>query len=221
MRKKCFIFDLDGVIVDTAKFHFLAWKNLATAIGINFTENDNEQLKGLSRVVSLEKILNLGNQKVDPNTFQKLLQQKNEEYLGYVNAMTPNNILPGVKVILDYLKAENYFIALGSASKNTEIILQKTNITSYFDTIVDGNSVSRAKPNPEVFLKAAQQCNCTPQECVVFEDSIAGIKAANTANMISIGIGDENILNEADFVFTSFLEIDSSFITNLNRIQKE
>jgi beta-phosphoglucomutase len=215
MNKVCFIFDLDGVIVDTAKFHFIAWQNLAKSLGIDFTEPENEQLKGVSRVHSLEKILEWGNKNVLEETFQELMDQKNREYLNYVNTMTPNDILPGVLPVLNFLKDNKYPIALGSASKNAKTILDKTNINHYFQAVVDGNAVTRAKPNPEVFLKAAELTHSLPENCIVFEDSLAGVQAANTAKMISIGIGDPAVLGSAQFVFTSFEEIKIPFIESL------
>ncbi|MCF1190931.1 beta-phosphoglucomutase [Mangrovimonas sp. AS39] len=215
MHKKGFIFDLDGVIVDTAKYHFLAWKNLANNMGVDFTEIQNEQLKGVSRVKSLEKILNWGNKSVSEEEFMELMAIKNEEYLGYINKMTEEEILPDVPKILSFLQEENQGIALGSASKNARTILNKVKLFSVFETIVDGNDVSKAKPNPEVFLIGAQKLGLDQHDCIVFEDSVAGIKAANNAGMISIGIGDKDILHEADYVFKDFTEISTDFIKEL------
>lgn len=214
-NKTAFIFDLDGVIVDTAKFHFQAWQTLANKIGINFTEKENEQLKGVSRVKSLEKILNWGNKTISDDDFQKLMAQKNEDYLSQVNQMTKDDILPGVVDFLKQLKAKNHPIALGSASKNSKTILKAVDLTDYFDAIVDGNEVQKGKPNPEVFLKAAEWLDTTPENSIVFEDSIAGIKAANTANMLSIGIGDRSVLSEADYCFKNFTEFNYQFFENI------
>ncbi|MCB0448040.1 MAG: beta-phosphoglucomutase, partial [Gelidibacter sp.] len=172
MTKKAFIFDLDGVIVDTAKYHFLAWKKLANSIGVDFTEHQNEQLKGVSRVKSLEKILGWGNKSISEDEFMELMALKNDDYLMYINKMDENEILPDVTKILDFLKKNNQYIALGSASKNARMILKKVNILDKFEVIVDGNDVSKAKPNPEVFLNAAKQLNCEPNNCIVFEDSL-------------------------------------------------
>lgn len=215
MTRKGFIFDLDGVIVDTAKYHFLAWKNLANSLGIDFTKEQNEQLKGVSRINSLEKILNWGNKTVSADEFQKLLVQKNEEYLEYITKMDENEILPNTEKILDFLIQNNQGIALGSASKNAVPILEKINLLSKFECIVDGNSVIKGKPNPEVFLKAADGLQVPPAECIVFEDSIAGIQAANAADMISIGIGEQNVLYEADYVFKDFTELSVEFLKSL------
>ena len=215
MNKKGFIFDLDGVIVDTAKYHFLAWKNLAKSIDIDFTHEQNEQLKGVSRVKSLEKILEWGNKTISEELFTSLMGKKNEEYLSFIEKMTDEEILPDVPKILNYLIEKQQPISLGSASKNARPILEKVHLLSKFDAIVDGNDVSKAKPNPEVFLIAAQHLNMKPEDCIVFEDSVAGVQAANTANMISIGIGEKEVLHEADYIFSDFTEIENSFIEEL------
>lgn len=152
MSKKTFIFDLDGVIVDTAKYHFLAWQRLAAQIGIEFTPEHNEQLKGVSRVRSLELILGLGNVEATQEEKNQWLVQKNTEYLSYIEDMDESEILPGVMQVLDYLKQKGQNIVLGSASKNAKPILEKAKIMHYFDAIVDGNDVSNAKPDPEFFL---------------------------------------------------------------------
>ena len=215
MTRKAFIFDLDGVIVDTAKYHFLAWKKLASGIGIDFTEHQNEQLKGVSRVKSLEKILSWGNKTIGEAEFTRLMALKNTDYLTYIEKMDEEEILPDVTKTLDFLRNENQHIALGSASKNARMILKKVNILDKFDVIVDGNDVTKAKPDPEVFLKAAEHLNVPAEHCMVFEDAVAGIQAANNAGMISIGIGEKNTLHEADYVFTDFTEIDIEFLKEL------
>ena len=215
MNKKGFIFDLDGVIVDTAKYHFLAWKKLANSIGVDFTEEQNEQLKGVSRVKSLEKILTWGNKSISEEEFMELMGLKNDDYLSYINKMDETEILPDVPKILDFLIANKQPIALGSASKNARIILEKVNLRTKFNAIVDGNNVKKAKPNPEVFVKAAELLQINPKDCVVFEDSLAGIQAANVAGMISIGIGNKEVLQKADYVFNDFTEIDIDFMKSL------
>ncbi|RZS92546.1 beta-phosphoglucomutase [Aquimarina brevivitae] len=215
MNRKGFIFDLDGVIVDTAKYHFLAWQNLANELGIPFTEEQNEQLKGVSRVKSLEKILEWGNTSISEDQFQKLMNDKNEEYLAYIATMDESEILPDVPRVLDFLCSKNQPIALGSASKNARIILEKVGLYSKFDTIVDGTNVTKAKPDPEVFILGASQLGVPNKQCIVFEDSLAGIQAANNAGMISIGIGDKNVLTEANYVFADFTQIHQDFINQL------
>ena len=215
MNNKAFIFDLDGVIVDTAKYHFLAWKKIANQLGINFTEEHNELLKGVSRIRSLDIILELGKKEATQEEKNMWLKQKNEDYLSQLIDMDDREILPGVFEVLKFLKDNNQPIALGSASKNARPILEKTGILSYFDVIVDGNDVTNAKPDPEVFLIAAKLLNVKPENAVVFEDSVAGIQAANIANMISIGIGDKTILHEAKYVFQDFTVISEQFLKEL------
>jgi beta-phosphoglucomutase len=212
MTKKAFIFDLDGVIVDTARYHFLAWQKLAQELGIEFTPEHNEELKGVSRVRSLDIILELGKVTASQEDKNRWLIQKNEDYLAYLVHIDQSEVLPGVMPILQFLKEKNQPIALGSASKNARPILEKTGIIHYFDVIVDGNDVTNAKPDPEVFLQAAKLLGATPENSIVFEDSVAGVQAANTAKMTSIGIGEETILHEAKYIFKDFTFMDTSFI---------
>jgi beta-phosphoglucomutase len=212
MTKKAFIFDLDGVIVDTAKYHFLAWQKIAAELGIEFTPEHNEELKGVSRIRSLDIILKLGNIEASQENKNKWLHQKNEDYLSYIEHMDETEILPGVLNILEYIKEKNQLIALGSASKNARPILEKVKILHLFDAIVDGNDVTNAKPDPEVFVKGAQLLNVSNENSMVFEDAVAGIQAANIANMTSIGIGDAKILHEAKYNFKDFTFMDTSFI---------
>ncbi|WP_416444837.1 beta-phosphoglucomutase [Leeuwenhoekiella sp. A16] len=213
--KKGFIFDLDGVIVDTAGFHYLAWHNLAKDLGFDFTEAQNEAFKGVSRVRSLELLLEIGGMTATDAEKEVWLKKKNEEYLSYIDNMTADDILPGVKPILEYLQQKNVPMALGSASKNATPILKRVNLFDIFNVIVDGNAVKKAKPDPEVFLIGAEKLNIAPSNAIVFEDSIAGIQAANIAGMISVGIGEKDILHEAHYIFKDFTEIDTDFIDKL------
>lgn len=213
--KKGFIFDLDGVIVDTAKYHYLAWKKLANELGFEFTAAQNELFKGVSRKRCLEILLDIGNRKATQKEFDTWMVEKNVDYLEYIKNMDASEILPDVPKILAYLKQNNIPIALGSASKNAQPILEKVGLLHYFDTIVDGNNVTKAKPDPEVFLLAAKQLGVNADACIVFEDAVAGVEAANSAKMISIGIGDKNVLSEAQFNFTDFTEISIDFIQEL------
>lgn len=215
MNKKAFIFDLDGVIVDTAKFHFLAWKKLADSLSINFTHEINEQLKGVSRVRSLEIILSQGNVQASQEDKNNWLVQKNEDYLAFVHQMDKSEILPRVEEVLQFLKTNNQYIVLGSASKNARPILEKVNILHYFDALVDGNDVTNAKPDPEVFLQGANQVHVAYKDAIVFEDSVAGIQAANVAGMTSVGIGEKEVLHESDFCFRDFTEMSNDFIMQL------
>ncbi|WP_144891428.1 beta-phosphoglucomutase [Flavobacterium tiangeerense] len=215
MTTKAFIFDLDGVIVDTAKYHFLAWQKIANELHIEFTHEHNELLKGVSRVRSLDIILELGQVTASQEDKDRWLLQKNEDYLSYVVDMDESEILPGVFRILQFLKENNQPIALGSASKNARPILEKTGLLPYFDAVVDGNDVTNAKPDPEVFLMAAKLLNISPENSIVFEDSVAGVQAANIGNMTSIGIGEASMLHEAKYIFKDFTEIDTAFIAAL------
>lgn len=215
MIKKAFIFDLDGVIVDTAKFHFIAWQRLAASLDINFTEEENEQLKGVSRVNSLKKILEWGNKEISPDVFQAKMDQKNTEYLDLIKTLDTSDIMPGVHDFLLELKKQDQSIALGSASKNARPILKKLGIYDLFEVIVDGTNVTKAKPDPEVFLSACDQLGYAAQDSIVFEDSVAGVQAANTARMISIGLGESSILNEADEVFAHFTDMPQDYINTL------
>lgn len=218
MNKIGVIFDLDGVIVDTAKYHFLAWKNLANDLGFEFTETHNELLKGVSRIRSLEILLDIGKVKISEGKKQKFLISKNEEYLQYIKKMDATEILPGALELLDTLDDLDIKYVLGSASKNAPLILKQVNLFNRFAGIVDGNSVSKAKPDPEVFLIGAKKLNLPPENCVVFEDAIAGVEAANKAHMISVGIGDKSVLSEADFNFSNLTEIPHDFINQLMKI---
>ncbi|SFS72037.1 beta-phosphoglucomutase [Lutibacter maritimus] len=216
MKKEiAFIFDLDGVIVDTAKYHFLAWRNLANSLGFEFTEAHNELLKGVSRVRSLEILLEIGKVALTEDQKQSLLIKKNEEYLSYVNKMTADEILPGISNLLDYLDVNNIKYALGSASKNAPLILEKVGLLNRFSAIVDGNDVSKAKPDPEVFLIGAQKLQMKPENCIVVEDAIAGIEAANAANMVSIGIGDAELLKKATYILKDTTGFTNDFLKNL------
>jgi len=199
---KGFLFDLDGVIVDTAVFHFQAWRRLAQKLGGDFTEEQNEQLKGVSRVDSLKKIIEWTGATVSDEEFQTLMVEKNEWYLELVQGLGPQDALPGALNFLQTAYDQGIKIALGSASKNAPMILEKLGITPLFTAIIDGNNVVNGKPHPEVFLKGAEALGLEPSECVVFEDSIAGVQAAKTGGMSSVGIGDAETL-QADIHYTA------------------
>jgi beta-phosphoglucomutase len=211
MVKAC-IFDLDGVVVDTAKYHFIAWRRLANELGFEFTVEDNERLKGVSRMDSLEILLEIGGKTYDEETKLKFAEMKNNWYVEYITKMDESEILPGVKDFMTLLKKEHIKIALGSVSKNAMSILNNIHLTEYFDSIIDGTKVSNAKPDPEVFLNAAVELNVKPQECVVFEDAVAGIQAAINADMPSVGIGSPEILTKANKVVPGFVNMDLSIL---------
>lgn len=203
-KTKACIFDLDGVIVDSAKFHFLAWKRLANELGITFTEKDNEKLKGVSRTDSLNIILDLGKQKKSEEEKNQLCIKKNNWFVEYIQEMDNSEILPGVKEFIEILKKNDILIALGSSSKNATKILQKVGLINNFDALVDGTHLTKAKPDPEVFLKGAEALGVEARYCCVFEDAISGIAAAKNAGMFSIGVGKKKMLPNADFCIESF-----------------
>ena len=194
------LFDLDGVLVDTAKYHFLAWKELADSLGIAFTKQDNERLKGVSRMASFEIILEIGGRTMTQEEKETCCAKKNDNYVDYIKRLRQDELFPGVREFFDAAHASGYKIALGSASKNSMLILDGLNITPYFDAVIDGTKVSRAKPDPEVFLAGAQALGLAPEECIVFEDAVAGVQAAHNAGMKAVGIGTAEALPEADIV---------------------
>lgn len=204
---KACLFDLDGVIVDTAVYHFQAWRRLANELGFDFTEHQNEQLKGISRMESLELILQWGNVTLTDEEKIEWATRKNAWYLDLVKQMTPEEVLKGVPEFLTKLRANNIKIALGSASKNSKLILERINMLDYFDAIIDGNNITKGKPDPQVFLMGAEATHCKPDECVVFEDAVAGVQAGKAGGMKVIGVGSADILNEADFVIAGFEEM--------------
>lgn len=199
------IFDLDGVLVDTAKYHYLAWKNLAEELGFEFTIEQNEALKGVSRMKSLELLLGFGglNGRFSEEQLEAMADKKNNLYVEYINRLCKDELFNGVLSFFEKLKEKNMKIALGSASKNASIILERLEIAQYFDTVVDGTQVSNAKPDPEVFVRAARNLEIPCEECIVFEDSVAGLEAAKKAGMLAVGIGNEKHLPMADIVLES------------------
>ncbi len=208
MKIKACLFDLDGVVVDTARYHYIAWKRIADQLGFYFSELDNEKLKGVSRMESLDILLRVGKKEVDIKTREELAILKNSYYLSFIQSMTPGEILPGVIEFLDELRNNGILIGLGSASKNSLLILDKLNIREKFDVVIDGNKVSNAKPDPEVFLNGAAELGVSPSDCLVFEDAQAGIDAARNGGMHCIGIGNPEYLKNADFVIPGFLKMD-------------
>lgn len=220
MIKAC-LFDLDGVIVDTAKHHYIAWKELASEIGIKFTQEDNERLKGVSRMDSLDILLKIGNKSLKREEKNILANKKNRGYVNLIMNMTKDEILPGVHSFLNELKQEGIKIALGSASKNAHTILDRIGLTDRFDAIVDGNSITKTKPNPEVFLKGAKLLNVTPDECIVFEDAQAGIEAAIAGGMQVVGVGDKRILKNADYMIKGFKEMTIDILYDISEKAKK
>ncbi|WP_339257549.1 beta-phosphoglucomutase [Paenibacillus sp. FSL P2-0136] len=201
------IFDLDGVIVDTAKYHYLAWRSLAGELGFPFTEQDNERLKGVSRMRSLDILLEIGGLEYSEAEKLAMAEKKNRLYVEYISGLDESELLPGVRAYLNALRARGVAIALGSASKNAEFILEKLNIAGLFDVVIDGNKVARAKPDPEVFQSACRELGLEPQDCVVFEDAEAGVAAGKAAGMQVVGIGKPEVLKAADLVISGLHEL--------------
>lgn len=204
MEYKGLLFDLDGVLADTAKYHFLAWREIAGELGIEFTVKDNERLKGVSRERSFEIVLEVGNKTMAKEEQKKYCERKNERYLSYIQKMEADEILPGVREFLEDARKKGYLISLGSASKNSALILDRLNITHYFDAVIDGTKVTKAKPDPEVFVKGAEALGLSCDSCIVFEDAEAGIEAAHRGGMKAIGVGTKENLPEADVVIPGF-----------------
>lgn len=209
------IFDLDGVLVDTAHYHFLAWQRLAKEFNYHLTEEINEQLKGVSRMHSLEIILEHANITLQDAEKIRLADRKNVWFTEYVNAMKPEELYPGVVELFEKLKADNIQIALGSSSKNARTILQKLGVQQYFDVIVDGNMIVNSKPDPEIFLRAAQKLGVEPSRCVVFEDAEAGVEAARAAGMKSVGIGSIAQLKKANRIVKSIGDFEYADLQKL------
>lgn len=199
LTKAC-IFDLDGVIVDTAHYHFLAWKRLADELGIRFTVEDNERLKGVSRMQSMEILLGLGNVALSQHDKETLANKKNTWFVDYVERMMPEEIYPGVKALLEQLRKQGIKTGLASSSKNAKTVIQRLRIESYFDVVVDGTMVVHSKPDPEIFLLAASKLGVDSKDCVVFEDAEAGVEAALAAGMKCVGVGSPVQLGKAQRV---------------------
>lgn len=204
MTHKALLFDLDGVLTDTARYHFLAWKQLADELGIDFTLEDNERLKGVSRMRSFEIILEIGGMSMTEEQKLSCCEKKNNIYREYIKKITPADMLPGARRFLDESRAAGYLAALGSASRNSPVILQGLGITECFDAVIDGNRVSKAKPDPEVYLAGAAALGVCPEDCIVFEDAAAGVLAAHAAGMAAVGIGSKEKLPQAEICMPGF-----------------
>lgn len=199
MIKAC-IFDLDGVIVDTAHYHFLAWRRLAEELGFDLTLEHNERLKGVSRMHSLEIILELAAVSRTPAEKEMLADRKNTWFAEYIEAMVPGEIFPGVMELIRELRSRGIKLAVASSSRNAQRVIQLLNIRDQFDAIVDGNMITHTKPHPEIFLLAASTLEVDPEHCLVFEDAEAGVEAALAAGMKCVGVGSTRQLIKADRV---------------------
>lgn len=207
--KKGFVFDLDGVITDTAKFHYLAWKDLADEIGIEIDLKFNEQLKGISRMDSLERILAYGN-KADAYTTEEkeaLAEKKNTHYVELLQDLTPDDLLPGVQEFLNEAKAQNVPCAIASASKNAPFILEKLGVQEAFDAIVDPATLTKGKPDPEIFIRAAEAIKVIPAEAVGFEDAQAGLDGIKAAGMYAVGVYSGEELHGADLIVNKLTDV--------------
>lgn len=210
MKYECAIFDLDGVIVDTAKYHYFAWAALAKKLNINFTIKHNELLKGISREESLEVLLGYSGliNKFTREEKNQMMEEKNQLYLSYIEQIGRDELLEGALCLLETLRNRGVKIVLGSASKNAPLIMSKLGIETYFDVIVDGNLVKTAKPDPEVFIFGADKVLVPYEKCVVFEDSVAGIQAALASNMFAVGIGTKEDMPLANEVISNLSQFD-------------
>lgn len=197
---KAVIFDLDGVIIDTAHYHYIAWKRLASEFAITLTPAHNELLKGVSRMRSLDIILSLGNIEMSVEQREQLADKKNNWFVEYIESIRPEEIFPGVVDLIKNLKAKNIKVGLASSSKNAPRVIELLGIASEFDTIIDGTMIVHTKPDPEIFLLAAHKLGIKPSECLVFEDAEAGVEAALAAGMKCVGVGSPDQLGKAELV---------------------
>ncbi|MEZ4811437.1 MAG: beta-phosphoglucomutase [Allomuricauda sp.] len=203
---KGFIFDLDGVITDTAELHYEAWKKLADEMGWEFDRELNEKLRGISRLDSIKVIMDHNNVTLDGETVNKLANKKNDIYVNSLEEITPDDYLPGARELLTHLRTEGFNVALGSASKNAVKVLQQLNAMMYFDVIGDGASVNKSKPAPDIFLYGSEKMKLQPEECIVFEDAEKGIDAAKAGGFHSVGIGPKERVGHADLRFDSMAD---------------
>ncbi len=207
MKNQAFIFDLDGVLTDTAEFHFQAWKALAENLDVEFTRADNEKLKGVGRIESLNAILEKGELKLSKKEKINLCHKKNKHYQELISEMTPNDVFTGVLPLFHALRQRHILIGLASASKNALQVLQQLQLMSYFDFVADANKVA-SKPAPDIFLMVAEALHVQPQDCVGIEDAVAGIQAITSANMFAVGIGEKRLLSQANLVFSDMQSFD-------------
>lgn len=208
MSIKAVIFDLDGVIVSTDDFHYRAWKEMADKEGIFFDRTINERLRGVSRMESLEIILEKASKTYTNEEKDQMAENKNSIYRGLLEELSPKDILPGVMKVLEELKANNTKIAIGSSSKNTPMILKKIGLHNYFNAVSDGNEIKNSKPDPEVFLLAAKKLGVNPEECMVVEDADAGVEAAIAGSMKVLAVGYASNNSKADFKFIDLSSVN-------------
>ena len=204
---KAFIFDLDGVLVSTDKYHYQAWKKMADDEGIYFDEKINDRLRGVSRMASLGIVLERAGRQYTEEEKVALANKKNDLYRDLLKNLTPADRLAGVTETLEKLRAEGFLLAVGSSSKNTPTILDKIGYGGYFDAVSDGNNITKSKPDPEVFVKAAEMLKLPEEECFVVEDAKAGIDAAKAGGFVSVGIGDAAHYDKTDYKISTISDI--------------
>lgn len=209
------LFDLDGVLVDSARLHFVAWKRIADELGIGFTEHDNEALKGVDRLGSLDRILALGGRTLDDAARLATAERKNGFYVEALATMGKDDILPGAEALVAAARAAGLKLAVASASRNATAVLDRVGLLGAFDHVADAGKVARSKPAPDIFLACAEALGVEPVACVGFEDAAAGVAAINAAGMMSVGIGDPGILREAAIVFPSTAAVDMDRVVSL------
>jgi beta-phosphoglucomutase len=211
------IFDLDGVLTDTAEFHFIAWQATANQLDIEFNKKDNEKLKGVDRENSLKYILNKGNIVVNTAKFKELLNEKNAHYLTLINDIDSSYLFDGVLNCFTILKRAGIKIGLASASKNASLVIHKLGIESLFDFVGDAASVEHSKPAPDIFLSVAKGLQVAPESCIGIEDAVAGVSAIKSAKMFAVGIGEASVLTQADIVFPHMSELDLNILLTIDR----
>lgn len=212
---KAVIFDLDGVIIDTAHYHYIAWKRLASEFGVTLTPAHNELLKGVSRMRSLEIILSLGNIELPVEQREQLADKKNNWFVEYIESIRPEEIFPGVVDLIKSLRAKNIKVGLASSSKNAPRVIELLGIASLFDTLIDGTMIVHTKPDPEIFLLAAHKLGINPSDCLVFEDAEAGVEAALAAGMKCVGVGSKDQLSKANLIIKSTGDFNSENLNSL------
>jgi beta-phosphoglucomutase len=200
------IFDLDGVLTDTAEFHYLAWQELADAEGLPFDRAANEALRGVSRADSLRLLL--AGREVDSPTFERMMAEKNERYVELLADMSPDDLLPGAGELVDACRERGLLVAIGSSSKNAPLVVDALGIGDRFDAVADGTTVETAKPAPDLFLAAARMLDVDPAACAVVEDAEAGVDAALAAGMLAVGVGPEERVGHAHLRYDTTADID-------------
>jgi len=214
---KAVVFDLDGVLVTTDHFHYLGWKRLADELGMNFTEEDNHQLRGVSRADSLKIMYRINDRPLPPEEeFTEQMTRKNGYYVDYIKEMKPSDVLPGSVELLTALRESGIRCAVASSSKNAGLVVERTDMGRYLEAVVDGNRITKSKPDPEVFLLAAKEVGVDPHVCIGVEDAEAGVESIKRAGMVSVGIGNQG--RAADLVVDSVRELD---VASLKRLMEE